>query len=190
MQNGRLAHMVEQPPTQVREDRFRLHIAGYLSILEAAIYVLLGTLLSAAALLGILGAIHILLIGIRDWSGTAAIFGLIDRLLFVLMLVEILHTVRISIRSHILVVEPFLIVGLIASIRRMLVLTLQAEGFTNSEKWSQGGKQLFQASMIELVVFALLIAVLVLSIRTMRKTRSPESEETLAAFLPEDGSTS
>ena len=41
------------------------------------------------------------------------------------MLVEILHTVRISIRSHILVTEPFLIVGLIASIRRILVITLE-----------------------------------------------------------------
>jgi len=30
------------------------------------------------------------------------------------MLVEILHTVRISIRSHVLVTEPFLVVELIA----------------------------------------------------------------------------
>jgi hypothetical protein len=34
--------------------------------------------------------------------------------------------VRISIRSHVLVTEPFLIVGLIASIRRILVITLEA----------------------------------------------------------------
>jgi len=41
-----------------------------------------------------------------------------EQLLIVLMLVEILHTVRISIRSHkLMIVEPFLIVGLIASIR-------------------------------------------------------------------------
>jgi hypothetical protein len=36
------------------------------------------------------------------------------------MIVEILHTVRISLRSHILVAEPFLIVGLIAAVRRIL----------------------------------------------------------------------
>jgi hypothetical protein len=41
------------------------------------------------------------------------------------MLVEILHTVRISIRSHVLVTEPFLVIGLIASIRRMLVISLE-----------------------------------------------------------------
>jgi Phosphate-starvation-inducible E family len=44
----------------------------------------------------------------------------LDELLVALMLVEILHTVRISIRSHVLVTEPFLVIGLIASIRRML----------------------------------------------------------------------
>ncbi len=46
------------------------------------------------------------------------------------MLVEILHTVRISIRSHVLVTEPFLVVGLIASIRRILVITLEAATLT------------------------------------------------------------
>lgn len=80
------------------------------------------------------------------------------------MLVEILHTVRISIRSHKLVVEPFLIVGLIASIRRMLVLTLQAESMTNASHWSTESKPLFEASIIELGVLALVIAVLVATI--------------------------
>jgi hypothetical protein len=39
----------------------------------------------------------------------------LDQLLVVFILVEILHTVHISIRSHILVTEPILVVGLIAS---------------------------------------------------------------------------
>jgi hypothetical protein len=50
----------------------------------------------------------------------------IDRLLVVLVLVEISQTVRFSIRSHTLVTEPFLVVGLIATIRRVLVVTLDA----------------------------------------------------------------
>jgi len=48
-----------------------------------------------------------------------------DELLVALMLVEILDTVRISICSHLLVTEPFLVIGLIASIRRMLVISLE-----------------------------------------------------------------
>lgn len=178
--------MAEQPSTRDGENEFRLRTSGYLSMVEGAIYMLLGILLSATAVLGLFGAAHILWIGIHDWSGIAAIFLLIDRLLFVLMLVEILHTVRILIRSHMLVVEPFLIVGLIATIPRMLVLTLQAETFTNPEKWKQGDNQLFQASMIELGVLALMIGILVLSILAMRKTRPAKAEATLSEFLPAD----
>jgi Phosphate-starvation-inducible E family len=48
------------------------------------------------------------------------------------MLVEILHTIRISVRSHVLVPEPFLIVGLIATIRRILVITLETANLTSS----------------------------------------------------------
>ncbi len=67
-------------------------------------------------------------------SGRASFIGrlqpatlrVLDDLLVVLMLVEILHTVRISIHSHLPLAEPFLIVGLIASIRRILVITLEA----------------------------------------------------------------
>ncbi len=178
--------MTQSPPTQEREDRFRLKTCGYLSMLEAGIYVLLGLLLGITAVVGVAGGVRILWEGMKDWTGTAQIFELIDRLLFVLMLIEILHTVRISIRSHVLVVEPFLIVGLIATIRRMLVLTLQAETYTNNQHWMQGGSQLFRASMIELGVLSLMIGVLVLSIRTMRQSRPVKDEATLAAFLPEE----
>ncbi|PYT32499.1 MAG: hypothetical protein DMG57_01545 [Acidobacteria bacterium] len=58
------------------------------------------------------------------------------------MLVEILHTVRISIRSHNLVTVPFLVVGLIASIRRMFVAVRYGapdgepyELLRNSRRW-------------------------------------------------------
>jgi hypothetical protein len=58
-----------------------------------------------------------------------------------LMLVEILHTVRISIRSHVLVTEPFLVIGLIASIRRMLVIGLELATLTKPGAWStEGGR--------------------------------------------------
>ena len=88
------------------------------------------------------------------------------------MLLEILHTLRISIRSHALVVEPFLVVGLIASIRRILVLGMQAEALTKKENWDHGGQPLFQASMIEFGVLSLVITVLVGAIFFLRKSSS------------------
>ena len=41
------------------------------------------------------------------------------------MIVEILYTLQVSFREHTLVAEPFLIVGLIAAIRRVLILTAE-----------------------------------------------------------------
>jgi uncharacterized membrane protein (DUF373 family) len=139
---------------------------------ETVIYAVLGILLSATAILAITGSLHQFVNGVRDWTGTASIFQLIDRLLLVLMLVELLHTVRISIRSHTLVVEPFLIIGLIAIIRRTLVLTLQAEGFTQDIHWTPDVESHFRASMIEAGMLALLVTVLIASIYVIRKTNS------------------
>ena len=40
-----------------------------------------------------------------------------------MMTMEIVYTVAISLEAHALVAEPFLIIGAIAAIRRMLVIT-------------------------------------------------------------------
>ena len=78
----------------------------------------------AVLALPLAGAPQILWEGLQDWSGTTARFNVIDQLLFVLMMVEILHAADASIRTGTIVCEPFLIVGLIACIRRVLVITL------------------------------------------------------------------
>jgi uncharacterized membrane protein (DUF373 family) len=53
---------------------------------------------------------------------TTAGENLLDRVLLVLILVEIVHTVVLSLRSHRLVAQPFIVVGLIAVIRRILLV--------------------------------------------------------------------
>ena len=46
--------------------------------------------------------------------------SLLDEILLVLILVEIVHTVVLSLHSHRLVAQPFIVVGLIAVIRKIL----------------------------------------------------------------------
>ena len=48
--------------------------------------------------------------------------GLLDRLLLVLIVAEIVHTVVLSLRTHQLSAQPFIVVGLIAVIRKILLL--------------------------------------------------------------------
>lgn len=135
---------------------------------EHGVYIAIGIMLAFALMLALAGSAKVLLDGLQDWSGTTATFNVIDRLLFVLMMVEILHTVHASIRTGTIVCEPFLIVGLIACIRRVLVITLETSQITRPEHWKAEDLPLFHASMIELGVLALLIAVLVGSIRLTR----------------------
>src|SRR4030081_3360117 len=85
------------------------------------------------------------------------------------MLVEIPHTVPISIRSHVLVTEPFLDVGLIASIRRILVISLEMATFTKETTWSNEGASVIRSSMIELGLLGGLVFVLVVSIVLLRR---------------------
>ena len=152
------------------EDRLRRHFDYYLGKTEVVIYSALALLLAATALLTIATAGEILWIGLSHWTIAAQTLRVLNELLIVLMLVEILHTVRISIRSHVLVTEPFLVVGLIASIRRVLVITLEAATLTKEGTWTtEGASGIFHSSMIELGLLGLLILVFVVSITLLRR---------------------
>ncbi len=75
-------------------------------------------------------AVVLLISGIVDFANesfgqvgvSTAATDLVDRVLFVLILLEIVHTVVLSLRAHRLVAQPFIVVGLIAVIRRILLV--------------------------------------------------------------------
>jgi uncharacterized membrane protein (DUF373 family) len=151
---------------------------------EHALYLALAVLLCATGLLALAGAAATLWLGLADWTTSTSVFVVIDRLLVVLMLIEILHTVRVSVRSGSLTCEPFLVVGLIACIRRILVITLESSQATQHGEVSDSAERLFRMSMIELGVLAVLIPVMVISIYLLRKAEAEAPE----AGQNEDGS--
>lgn len=146
---------------------------------EHLVYALLGGLLAATAALALLDAAGVLVEALKVFGGAKQMLDVIDRLLFMLMVVEILHTVRVSMRSGRLTCEPFLIVGLIASIRRVLVITLQSSEVMHGPM-SDDKQAMFQASMIELGVLGGLILVMVVSIFLLHRApigKPPAGEE-------------
>jgi len=151
------------------EDRLRPHIDLYLGKVEVGIYCVLAALLLLTALATMVSAGRLLWEAASHATIAAQTLRVLDELLVALMLVEILHTVRISIRSHVLVTEPFLVIGLIASIRRMLVISLELATLTKQGAWSTEGASLFRASMIELGLLGLLVLALVFSITMLRR---------------------
>jgi len=155
------------------EEKLRVHFGDFLGKAEVLIYSILAALLFVTALATIANAGKMLWEGLGHWTIAAQTLLVLDQLLVVLMLVEILHTVRISIHSHILVTEPFLIVGLIASIRRILVITLEGANLTQGGTWSTENASKFRASMTELGLLGLLVLILVLSIALLRRYAPP-----------------
>lgn len=133
-----------------------------LSGTETAIYT------AAAAVLATL-VVVVLVRGALDFArglssgDPAAVVHFLDQVLLMLMLVELLHTVGISLREHGLVAEPFLIVGLIAAIRRMLAITAEV-GLPTAENAEQ-----FRLVMLELGLLTLFLAVSVLALIALRR---------------------
>ena len=126
----------------------------------------IGGILIVATLLLLTGTLASVWDVARHWPVTDNIFLIVDKLLFTLMLVEILHTVRQSITSNQIYVEPFLIVGVIASVRRILIVTVEVA--------NQGSNQSamdFLHAMVELGVLGALTLVLVVSMYLARHSR-------------------
>jgi hypothetical protein len=162
----------------MKQTTSREQFSGYLGRAEIVIYSILAVLLALTALVTIASAGRMLWVDLRHWSLAAQTLRVLNELLIVLMLVEILHTVRISIRSHMLVIaEPFLIVGLIATIRRMLVITLEAATLSKEGAWvTDAARSIFHSSMIELALLGLLVIILVYSITLLRRGAPPAKD--------------
>jgi hypothetical protein len=67
----------------------------------------------------------------------------------VLMLLEILHTLRIWSRSQVPVTEPFLIVGLSGPTRCILVIILEAATLTGEAGWAIEGARFHSGPLHE-----------------------------------------
>ena len=91
-----------------------------------------------------------------------------------MMTMEIVYTVAISLEAHALVAEPFLIIGAIAAIRRMLVIT------ATSTKDEHSAPEVFHNTLVELGLLALIVVTMAVSIYILRK-----AETLRAAALPE-----
>lgn len=129
------------------------------------------------ALLLVIAAVFLLISGVRDAvqelqasaDPLTVVLTLLDKGLVLFMVAELLHTVRITVREHALAAEPFLIVGLIAGIRRVLILTAHTEA---TFSWNSEG--------IELAILIALILVMAVAILVWRRSERMVTARDLA----------
>ena len=150
------------------EQKLRNGVALAFSRFEDVVYVGLGLMLaySAGALL-VTGA-GALWRSVAAGAPVSAIVQLLDRSLLVLMIVELLYTVKVSFREHALEPEPFLVVGLIAVTRRILVVTAEFSQLVEKSDST------FQKSMLEVGLLTVMVLALVASLRLLRKAKAAE----------------
>jgi uncharacterized membrane protein (DUF373 family) len=157
------------------ESEIRRSASRHLGMLESILYIGIAVLLSVTA---IAAAVRAAMILWQSLAGpTAAGDGLLvlDQVLLVLMLVEILHTIRISVRSsELMLIGPFLVVALIASVRRVLVITLQAAKLAQGGPGTAESAVAFRNAMVELGLLGFLILVFAVSIYLLRRPSNAE----------------
>lgn len=149
--------MDQDPPKHVRH-----RVSLVFSYFEDAVYVGLGLVLAYSAAALLVTAVIALVRSAMQGAPVPAIIDLLDRSLLVLMIVELLYTVKVSFREHALLPEPFLVVGLIAATRRILVVTAEF-----GQMMDKPGEQ-FHKGMIEVALLTVMVVALVASLRLLR----------------------
>ncbi len=102
--------------------------------------------------------------------GALDVLEVLDKLLLISMLAEILQMVKISIGQRRLSSEPFLIVGLISVVRRILIITAEGTRIVNQASLGH-----FLALLVELAILAVLLFAFVRGLYLLRQQRLDEA---------------
>jgi uncharacterized membrane protein (DUF373 family) len=144
------------------EDRQRL-ADRVLGSVEDAIYWAIAVVLVAGSTALLVAQFNTLL-RLRDTPASKLTVEVLDGLLLIFIFVELLYAVRVSLRSHEIVVEPFLIVGILASIKEIVVLSVEAA--TLLGKGPEFSRAAVEIGVLGGVVLVLALAAFVMRVRT------------------------
>jgi uncharacterized membrane protein (DUF373 family) len=142
-----------------------------LRLAEDGVYVVVAILLVAGAIVLLVDAAGELG-GIGDGADTA-VLALLDRLLLVFVLVELIFAVRMTLSRREIVAEPFLIVGIIASIKEIILLSVEVANVLEGKATTDGSAEPREFAML-IALLGLLVLVLSASAVLLRlKERQP-----------------
>jgi uncharacterized membrane protein (DUF373 family) len=137
---------------------------------ETIIYCMVSVVLVAAAVV-LLGAAGYDLAISADEGVASAIRDVLDTLLLVFILVELLSATRETMNQRKIVAEPFLLVGIIASIKEVVVLGIGAKEDLGKDK------EKFESAMLGIGTISGLLLVLSIAILlNRRREREPEED--------------
>ncbi len=144
----------------------RLRTAGLFRYVEYAFYIAVAGALAIVGAIIFGNAVVRFVSGLGDDSLGALVLELLDQLLLVFIVSELIHTVRSVITQRVLLTEPFLIVGVVAAIRRLIVVSAEVAEAVGTDR--------FGSLMLEIAVLVGAVLALGFTIFLLRHTEHPE----------------
>jgi hypothetical protein len=144
-------------------ERYKKLFTGVLDAFERVAYLAIAFALSVPVVMLVFSAAMSML-EVSEVGVLQTALNVLDRVLLAFIFVELIDTVR---ERGILIAEPFLLVGLIAVVRRILLLTAELE---------RAGVEEFRNMLIELGVMTGLVIVLTMALYFTRRMRLSEKE--------------
>jgi uncharacterized membrane protein (DUF373 family) len=141
-----------------------------LVLVEDVVYVSIAVLLALASGVVLVQSAVVLYQG-ASWDEPNALVELLDSLLLVFIFVELLYAVRTTLKQRQIVAEPFLLAGILASIKEIIVLSVAA-----ADDYIDQGPE-FARAMVEIGLLAGTVVLLAVTAVLLRKKEN-EPEET------------
>lgn len=159
--------MARQRETQNEQQRQRF-ADRVLSIAEDTVYWAISVLLLVGSIALIVAQVNVML-RLKNTPASQIMLELLDGLLLIFIFVELLYAVRTCLRSREIVAEPFLIVGILAGIKEIVVLSVEA-----AKLLGKGPE--FSRAVVQIGVLGALVLVLALAIFVLRERRRDVDE--------------
>ena len=137
--------------------------AHYLKSAESIVLTLIAFVLVVLSVVLLVSGVITMITDTLNGSIVDAGVEILNGVLLVMMIMEIVGTVSMSLESHTLIAEPFLIIGAIAAIRRMLVITAE------STKLELTNPDAFRSLLMELGLLALIVVAMAVAIFILRR---------------------
>lgn len=162
--------MAEKAETHDEKDRQRF-ADRVLSIVEDAVYWAIAVILVAGAVALLVAQVRTMF-SLLDTPTSNVMLELLDGVLLIFIFVELLYAVRTSLRSHEIAVEPFLIVGILACIKEIVVQSVEAAKLVG--QGPEFARTIVQTGVLGGLVLVLAVAAWVLRQRSLT---SPPADE-------------
>jgi uncharacterized membrane protein (DUF373 family) len=162
-------------PEEEDRQRFADRVLG---VIEDSVYWAIAAVLAVGSVALLVSQFNTML-RLRNSPASTVMLEVLDGLLLIFIFVELLYAVRSCLRSHEIVAEPFLIVGILAGIKEIVVLSVEAA--TLLEKGPEFSRAIVEIGVLGGVVLVLAVAAFVL------RERRRDTEDAGEATDEEDG---